>query len=162
MAYGLANVAGSFLGGRLADTNAARALVLVTLGLVTASAVLFLARSQPVPAVAAILAWAVFASSAPASVQYRAVSLAGPAGALVTSLPASAASAGIALGSTASGIAYTAAGPSAVIITGMIIALGALALAVATRRLRPPAIEPVDVAPLTSPARMEAATGIAI
>ena len=95
--------------------------------------------AQPLVAVAALLAWAVFASSAPASVQYRAVSLAGPAGALVASLPASAASAGIALGSTASGMAYTAAGPSAVIITGMIIALGALALAVATRRLRPPA-----------------------
>ena len=104
---------------------------------------------------AAILAWAVFASSAPPSVQYRSVSLAGPAGGLVASLPASAASAGIALGSTASGIAYTVAGPSAVIITGMVIALGALALAVATRRLRPPADEPVDVAPLTSPARAE-------
>ena len=100
---------------------------------------------------AAILAWAVFASSAPASVQYRAMSLAGPAGALVTSLPASAASAGIALGSTASGIAYTAAGPSAVIITGMIIALGALALAVATRRLRPP----TDTTPQTSSTRAE-------
>ena len=122
VAYGVANVAGSFLGGRLADANAARALVLVTFGLVTSAAVLFVARSQPLLAVAAILAWAVFASSAPASVQYRAVSLAGPGGALVTSLPASAASAGIALGSTASGIAYTAAGPSAVIITGMIIA----------------------------------------
>ena len=148
VAYGVANVVGSFLGGRLADANAARALVVVTLGLVTSSAVLYLARAQPLLAVAAILAWAVFASSAPPSVQHRSMSLAGPAGALVASLPASAASAGIALGSTASGIAYTAAGPSAVIITGMIIALGALALAVATRRLRPPA----DVTPQTSPA----------
>ena len=142
VAYGVANVGGSFLGGRLADANAARALVFVTLGLVTSSAVLYLARAQPLVAVAAILAWAVFASSAPASVQYRSVSLAGPAGGLVASLPASAASAGIALGSTASGIAYTAAGPSAVIITGMLIALGAVVLAVATRRLRPPASEP--------------------
>ena len=86
-----------------------------------------------------------FASSAPASVQHRVDEprRSRPAR-LVASLPASAASAGIALGSTASGIAYTAAGPSAVIITGMIIALGALALAVATRRLRPPADEPAD------------------
>jgi len=165
VAYGVANVAGSFLGGRLADTNAARALVLVTFGLVTSAAVLFVARSQPVLAVAAVLAWAVFASSAPASIQYRVVHLAGPGAALVASLPASAASAGIALGSTASGFAYAAAGPSAVIITGMIIAVGALALAIATRRLQPPADEPadepIDVAPLTSPARVEAATGIA-
>ena len=151
VAYGVANVAGSFLGGRLADTNAARALVLVTLGLVTSSAVLFLARAQPLLAVAAIIAWAVFASSAPASVQYRSVSLAGPAGGLVASLPASAASAGIALGSTASGAAYTVAGPSAVILTGMVIALAALALAVATRRLHPPA----DPTPQASSTRAE-------
>ena len=144
VAYGVANVGGSFLGGRLADANAAGALVFVTLGLVTSSTVLYLAIAQPLVAVAAILAWALFASSAPAPVQYRSVSLAGPAGGLVASLPASAASAGIALGSTASGIAYTAAGPTAVIITGMIIAIGALALAVATRRLRPPATEPAD------------------
>ena len=78
-AYGVANLAGSFLGGRLADANAARALVLVTLGLVLSAAVLFLARAQPAVAVAALLAWAVFASSAPASVQYRVVSLAYPA-----------------------------------------------------------------------------------
>lgn len=139
VAYGVANVMGSFLGGRLADANAARALVFVTLGLVASSAVLYVAQAQPLVAVAALLAWAVFASSAPASVQHRSMSLAGPAGALVASLPASAASAGIALGSTASGMAYTAAGPSVVIITGMIIALSALSLAVATCRLRPPA-----------------------
>jgi len=160
VAYGLANVAGSFLGGRLADTNAARALVFVAFGLVTSAAVLFLARSQPLLAVTAILAWAVFASSAPASIQYRTVRLAGPGGALVASLPASAASAGIALGSTASGISYAAAGPSAVIITGMIIALGALALAIATRRLRPSADETANVALLTSPGPVKAATGL--
>jgi DHA1 family inner membrane transport protein len=160
VAYGVANVAGSFLGGRLADTNAARALVFVTFGLVSSAAVLFLARSQPLLAVAAILAWAVFASSAPASIQHRTVRLAGPGGALVASLPASAASAGIALGSTASGITYTAAGPSAVIITGMIIAVGALALAIATRRLGSPDDEPADGALRTAPARAEATTGL--
>ena len=148
VAYGVANVAGSFLGGRLADSDAARALVIVTLGLATSAAVLFLVRTQPLLAVAAILAWAVFASSAPPSVQHRSMSLAGPAGGLVASLPASAASAGIAIGSTASGIAYTAAGPPAVVITGMVIALGALALATATRRLRPP----VEVTPPASAA----------
>ena len=65
------------------------------------------------------------------------VSLAGPGGTLVASLPASAANAGIALGSTVSGVAYTAAGPVAVVVTGLVIALGALALAMATRGLRP-------------------------
>ena len=49
VAYGMANVAGSFLGGRLADADAARALVIVTLGLglVMSSAVVYLARTQP-------------------------------------------------------------------------------------------------------------------
>jgi DHA1 family inner membrane transport protein len=159
MAYGVANLAGSFLGGRLADANAARALVLVTLGLVTSSAVLYLARTQPLLAVVAILAWAVSGSGAPPSIQYRAVSLAGPGGALVASLPASAASAGIALGSTASGMAYTAAGPPAVIITGMIIALTAFALAIMTRRLQPPAeIAPIAVNTSTEPATAMAAS----
>jgi DHA1 family inner membrane transport protein len=141
-AYGAANVAGSFIGGRLADVSASRALIIVTLGLVTSFGVLLVVRTQPPLAVVAILAWAVFASSAPPSVQHRSMSLAGPAGGLVASLPASAASAGIAVGSTASGLAYTAAGPVAVMITGIVIAFGALALAVATRRLRPPGVPP--------------------
>jgi DHA1 family inner membrane transport protein len=85
------------------------------------------------------------------------MSLAGPAGGLVASLPASAASAGIALGSTASGAAYAVAGPSAVILTGMVIALGALALAVATRRLRPPVVP----TPLARSARPDAEAALA-
>jgi MFS transporter, DHA1 family, inner membrane transport protein len=157
MAYGLANVAGSFLGGRLADGGAARALVLVTLGLATSFAMLLIVRSQPALAVGALLGWALFASSAPPSVQSRSMSLAGPAGGLVASLPAAAASAGMALGSTASGAAYTVAGPTAVIITGMTLALGAFALAVATRRLRPP----VDTTSPATPARPEAETVLA-
>lgn len=137
VAYGLANVGGSFVGGRLADADAAGALVVVTLGLAVSGASLLLARGRPVLALAAILAWAVAAASAPPSVQHRSVTLAGPAAGVVASLPASAASAGIALGSTLSGLAYTAAGPSAVVVTGLVLALGACALAVATRRLQP-------------------------
>jgi DHA1 family inner membrane transport protein len=135
--YGLANVGGSFVGGHLADADPARALVLVTLGLVVSGASLFMARSQPALALVAILGWAVSAASAPPSVQHRAVSMAGPAASLVASLPASAASAGIALGSTVSGVAYTAAGPNAVVVSAVVIALGALALAVTTRGLHP-------------------------
>ncbi len=137
VAYGVANVVGSFIGGRLADADPARALVIATAGLVTSSVALLLAREHAIPAVAALLAWAVFGSSAPPSVQHRSMSLAGPAGGLVASLPASAASAGIALGSTASGFAYDATGPVGVVGTGIVIALGALGLAVATRTLRP-------------------------
>lgn len=138
VAFGVASVAGSFVGGRLADRDAARGLVLSATGLVAAFGTLFAAREHPIVAVVAILAWAVSVSSAPPSIQSRAMTLAGPSGALVAALPASAGSAGIALGSAASGVAFTAAGPPAVVLTGLLLATGALALAVATRRLRPP------------------------
>lgn len=167
LAYGVANVAGSFLGGRLADANAARALVLVTAGLVSSAVVLYATRSLPVVAVVALLGWAVFASSAPASVQYRVVSLAGPGAGLVASLPASAASAGIALGSAASGAAYTGAGAPAVVVTGLVMALAALSLAIATRRLRPPADVTAPPTTVSEPAgnapvgRAEAELGMA-
>jgi len=137
--YGAACVVGSFLGGRWADSGAARALVVATIGLTASFVLLYTARSQPLIAIVAIVSWAVLSSSAPPSVQHRTVSLAGAGGALAASLPASAASAGIAVGSTASGIAYAASGPAAVIVTGALIAFVAVALAVATRRLRPPA-----------------------
>jgi DHA1 family inner membrane transport protein len=77
VAYGVANVAGSFLGGRLADLDAGRALVLVTLGLALSAGALYLARAHPPLAVVALLTWAVFASSAPASVRLRRVRTAG-------------------------------------------------------------------------------------
>jgi DHA1 family inner membrane transport protein len=137
--YGAANLAGSLTGGRLSDSDAARALVLVTLGMVAAIAVLLSVRGEPLLAVAALGAWGLLAASAPAPLQHRSMRLAGPAGGLVAALPASAANAGLALGSTASGIAYAAAGTGAVILVGLGSAVGALALALATRRLRPPA-----------------------
>jgi DHA1 family inner membrane transport protein len=145
--YGAANVAGSFLGGRLADSNAARSLMLVTLGMVTAISGLLAVRTQPLLAVTALLAWGVLAASAPPPLQHRSMRLAGPAGGLVAALPASAANAGIALGSTASGVAYAMAGAPAVILAGLGFAVGALAIAVATRRLRPPATARIDPVP---------------
>src|SRR4051794_8288919 len=65
VAYGVANVAGSLLGGRLADADAGRALVLATLALVASSTALFLAGTHAAPALVALLVWAVSGSSAP-------------------------------------------------------------------------------------------------
>ena len=108
MVYGLASVAGSFVGGHLADADPARALVIVTLGLAMSGAPL-LAPGR-------------------SSRGCRRCT------------PGICGSAGIALGSTLSGITYEFAGPSAVVLTGLIIALVALSLAVATRRLEPAAV----------------------
>ena len=70
------NVAGSFLGGRLADANAARPSFSSRSVSFSSSAVLFLGRAQPLVAVAASSPGRCSAS-APASVQHRSMSLAG-------------------------------------------------------------------------------------
>ena len=140
--FGVAGIAGSIVGGRLADLDAARALVLSAAGLVAAFLALYLCREQAPLAVIAIMAWAVFGSTAPPSIQHRALALSGPGSELAASLPASAASAGIAIGSTISGLAYTTSGLPAVVITGLVIATTALGLALATRRLTPSARQP--------------------
>jgi DHA1 family inner membrane transport protein len=58
-----------------------------------------------------------------ASMQYRVVSLAGPDGQLASSLPASAANVGIALGANAGGVAIGTFPASSAVITGLIIAV---------------------------------------
>ena len=85
-----------------------------------------------------LLAWGAFAFGMTPSLQLRVVSLAGPGGQLASSLPASAINLGIALGSLAGGMAYSHSGVKAPVITGLVIAVTAIAAAVATRRLAPP------------------------
>jgi DHA1 family inner membrane transport protein len=73
-------------------------------------------------------------------------SLAGPGAGLAQSLPASAVNAGIALGSFAGGVAIGAFSISAAVLTGVVIAVIAVAGACATSFLQPPAVE-ATVAP---------------
>jgi DHA1 family inner membrane transport protein len=72
--------------------------------------------------------------------QYRVVSLAGPGGQLASSLPASAANVGIALGSYAGGVAIGTFTASSAVLTGLIIAVISIPVAWATSFLRPPVI----------------------
>jgi DHA1 family inner membrane transport protein len=80
------------------------------------------------------------------SLQYRVVSLAGPGGALAQSLPASAVNVGIAVGSSAGGVAIERATASSVVLPGLVIAVLAVVVAVATRKLAPPVVEAAEPA----------------
>jgi DHA1 family inner membrane transport protein len=138
-AYGLATVVGSFGGGRLADSNAARTLIAGSTGTAAALLALFLVGSVPVLVALVLLAWGLFAFGMASSLQLRVVSLAGPGGQLASSLPASAINVGVALGPLAGGVAFSHFGAPAPVITGLIIAVIGIAAAWGTRLLKPPA-----------------------
>ncbi|MEU8310644.1 MFS transporter [Actinomadura sp. NPDC048955] len=138
LAYGAATAAGSFGGGRLADTNAARTLIIGTAGLAVCLLVLFLIGAIAVLAALALLALGLFVGGMTPSLQYRVMSLAGPGGVLAQALPASAVNLGIAFGSAAGGVAIARYTASAAVITGLIIAVIAIPVAWATSFLKPP------------------------
>jgi DHA1 family inner membrane transport protein len=137
--YGLATAVGSFSGGRFADQNAGRTLIVGTAGVAAALLVLHVLGASPVLAALLILVWGLFGSVMTASLQLRVVSLAGPGGQLASALPASAANVGIALGSLAGGMALTGFGASGPVVTGAVIAALGIVVAWATSFLRPPA-----------------------
>ena len=135
LVYGGANAVGSLAGGRFADRDAARTLVVATAGITAALLALHLVGAVPALVAAVLLALGLVAAGMVPSLQYRVVELAGPGGALAQSLPASAANLGVAAGSLAGGVAIDALSVSAAMVTGSAIGLGAVAVAWATRRL---------------------------
>jgi MFS transporter, DHA1 family, inner membrane transport protein len=150
LAYGVATAVGSFLGGRLADRDAARTVTAATLGLVVCLLALYLVGSVAVVVPLVLLAWGLCALGMVPALQYRVVDLAGPGGALAQSLPASAANVGIALGSLAGGLAISDFSATAVVVTGLVIAVIALPVAMATARLERPVTEQGPLAAPTS------------
>jgi DHA1 family inner membrane transport protein len=150
LAYGAATAVGSFGGGRYADRNAARTLLVGTTGVAVSLLALYLVGTIAALVALALLALGLFAMGMAPSIQYRVVSLAGPGGALASSLPASAINVGIAFGSTAGGLAISTFTASAAVVTGLVIALVAIPVALATSSLTPPVVE-------TTPERIVAA-----
>jgi MFS transporter, DHA1 family, inner membrane transport protein len=140
LAYGVATAVGSLAGGRYADQNAARTLVFGAIGVAASLLALYLVGTIAVPAALALLAFGLFAMGMVPSMQYRVVSLAGPGGQLASSLPASAANVGIALGSYAGGVAIGAFTASAAVITGLILAVISIPVAWAAGLLKPPVL----------------------
>ena len=135
--YGVAAAVGSFGGGRFADWNAARTLVMGSVGAAVSLAALYLFGSNPYLVGLLLLALGVFSMGLGPSLQYRVVALAGPGSQLAQSLPASAINLGIAFGSFAGGIALGAFTTSAAVLTGLAIAVVAIPVALATSRLEP-------------------------
>lgn len=146
LVYGVATAIGSFGGGRFADANAARTLIAGAVGVAASLLALYLLGATAFLVAPALLALGIFGMGMAPSLQYRVVSLAGPGGQLAQSLPASAINAGIAFGATAGGIAIGAYTATATVITGLIIAVFAVAAAVATRNLTPPPVQPAAAA----------------
>jgi DHA1 family inner membrane transport protein len=142
LVYGVATAVGAIGGGRFADSNAAATLIAGSVGVAAALLVLHLVGGVAVLAAAALFALGLFAMATGPSVQFRVVSLAGPGGALASSLPVSAINVGIAFGSFAGGVAIRGGDASAAIITGLVIAAIAVPVAWATSRLDPPADHP--------------------
>jgi MFS transporter, DHA1 family, inner membrane transport protein len=138
LAYGAATAVGSFGGGRLADWNAGRTLIMGTIGGAGSLAALYLFGANPFLVAVLLMALGVFSMGLGPSLQYRVVALAGPGEQLAQSLPASAINLGIAFGSFAGGVALGAFTTSAAVLTGLAIAIVAVPIAWATSRLNPP------------------------
>lgn len=137
MIYGAATAAGAYVGGRLADWNAARALVLGLTGLTLSLVALWFLGSSPVM-VALILALLGLCTMGMApSLQHRVVGLAGPGAPLAQSLPASAANVGVATGAAVGGLAISGFGVPAAVAVGALIGAVAIPVAMATARLKP-------------------------
>jgi DHA1 family inner membrane transport protein len=137
LAYGAATAIGSFGGGRFADWNAARSLVVGSVGITVALLALHLLGGNGLLAWLAIFALGLLGMGMAPSMQHRVTSLAGAGAPLAASLPASAANAGIAIGSLTGGAAIGFAGVPAAVVTGAVVAVVAVAAAWLTSALRP-------------------------
>ena len=149
LAYGAATAIGSFGGGRFADWNAARSLVVGSVGITVALVALHLLGGNGLLAWLAIFALGLLGMGMAPSMQHRVTSLAGAGAPLAASLPASAANTGIAIGSLAGGAAISYAGVPAAVVTGAVVAVLAVAAAWLTSALRPagvPAVRPTSAA----------------
>jgi DHA1 family inner membrane transport protein len=137
LTYGGACAAGAYVGGRLADWDAARTLVLGMAGVTLSLLALRLLGTMPVAVAVTLGLLGLFTMGMAPSLQYRVVSLAGPGAPLAQALPASAANVGVAAGAFAGGAAIAMAGVSAAVVVGVVVGAVAVPVAWATSRLRP-------------------------
>jgi MFS transporter, DHA1 family, inner membrane transport protein len=155
LVYGVSTTVGSSGGGRFADIDAARTLVVGTVG-VTASLIALRAFGSSAPLVAvAVLGVGLFGMGMAPSMQHRVVTLAGPGAPLASSLPASAVNIGIAIGSYLGGVAISGAGVEGAVVTGAIVGAIAVATAWATSSLKPAALLATPTAGMTPPIATE-------
>ena len=138
LAYGAATAVGAFAGGRFADKNASRAILIADVVVVIALVVLYFVSAIPLLVAVALILWGLFGFGLVPSLQYRVVSLAGPGGNLAATLPASAINAGIAIGALIGGWALSSHGAAAPTVVGIIVCIVAIPVAWVTGFLKVP------------------------
>ncbi len=136
--YGVSTAVGSFAGGRFADANASRMLIIGAVGVAISLAVMLVFGANAWMAGVAVLGVGLLGMATGPSIQHRVVSLSGPGAPLAASLPASAVNAGIAFGAFTGGLAIEAGGVSSAVVAGIIISVVAIGVAWATSFLKVP------------------------
>lgn len=149
----MATAVGSLGGGRFANEKSARTMLVGSIGAAVSLLVLYLGGAIAFIVALALLGLGLFALGQVPAFQFRVLSLAGPGGQLAAALPASSANAGIAVGSVIGGVAIGSSASGAV-VTGLIIAVIAIAVAWAVSFLKPPVVgetaEPATAAETTA------------
>lgn len=139
LVYGAATAIGSFRGGRFADADAARTLIVGAIGVTVSLVALLLVGSNPWLVAVAVFGVGLFGMATGPSIQHRVDALAGPGAPLASSLPASAVNVGIAFGALAGGVAIDVGGVQLAVVAASVIAVIAVAAAWATSALKPAA-----------------------
>ncbi|HWS51666.1 MAG TPA: MFS transporter [Microbacterium sp.] len=150
LVYGVSTTLGSILGGRFADANASRMLIVGAVGVAISLVVMLVFGANAWMAALAVMGIGLLGMATGPSIQHRVVALSGPGAPLAASLPASAVNAGIAFGAFSGGIAIDVSGVSSAVVAGIAIAVVAIAVAWATSFLKAPA---ATVPAVTEPAR---------
>ncbi|MZD04645.1 MFS transporter, partial [Streptomyces sp. SID5785] len=153
MIFGVFSAIGTFAGGRFADVNASRTLLVGNTVLVVGLAGLYVfGDSKPLVGVALAL-WGVVGFGVTPALQLRVISLAGQGADLAATLGASAANVGVASGAAIGGWALASFGIEEVPLTALVFAVIALPAVWATRFLKVPSAP----APVAGPVAQSAA-----
>jgi DHA1 family inner membrane transport protein len=148
MIFGVFSAIGTFAGGRLADVNASRTLLVGNCVLIVGLLGLYVFRANPLLVGVALAAWGIVGFGVTPSLQLRVISLAGEGADLGATLGASAANVGVASGAAVGGWALASFGIDDVPLTALVFAVVALPAVWATRFLKVPAAQ----APVTGSA----------
>ncbi|MEV8320528.1 MFS transporter [Streptomyces sp. NPDC059900] len=138
MIFGVFSAIGTIAGGRFADINASRTLLVGNSVLIVALLGLYFFRESPLLVGIALAAWGIVGFGVTPSLQLRVISLAGEGADLGATLGASAANVGVASGAAVGGWALASFGIGDVPLTALVFSVIALPAVWATRFLKAP------------------------
>jgi MFS transporter, DHA1 family, inner membrane transport protein len=135
--YGAASAVGVFIGGRMADRDPSRTLLLCSLALLPTLGALYVFGTHPVVVAIALGAWGLAGFGLVPALQLRVISLARCGRDLAATLSASAVNAGIAAGSLLGGWSLARYGVTSIVLLAIVVCALAVPVVIATRRLEP-------------------------